>query len=86
MSSQPATQAPGRETGSPPSLAAPGIVLGMGLGGFVDGILLHQILQWHHLLTSTDTDNIGVPYYPRTRSTASRSTPCGTGSSTPSPG
>jgi uncharacterized membrane protein len=27
-------------------------VLGLGLGGFVDGIVLHQILQWHHLLTS----------------------------------
>jgi uncharacterized membrane protein len=26
-------------------------VLGLGLGGFVDGIVLHQILQWHHLLT-----------------------------------
>jgi uncharacterized membrane protein len=31
---------------------APGILLGVGLGGFVDGIVLHQILQWHHLLTS----------------------------------
>ncbi len=30
----------------------PGILLGMGLGGFVDGIVLHQILQWHHMLTS----------------------------------
>ncbi len=29
-----------------------GVVLGLGLGGFVDGILLHQVLQWHHLLTS----------------------------------
>ena len=28
-----------------------GIVLGMGLGGFFDGIVLHQILQWHHLVT-----------------------------------
>jgi uncharacterized membrane protein len=27
--------------------------MGIGLGGFVDGILLHQILQWHHMLTST---------------------------------
>ncbi|BBH70146.1 hypothetical protein ACTI_68310 [Actinoplanes sp. OR16] len=32
-------------------LALPGIVLGAGLGGFLDGILLHQVLQWHHLLT-----------------------------------
>lgn len=28
------------------------IVLGVGLGGFVDGILLHQILQWHNMLSS----------------------------------
>jgi uncharacterized membrane protein len=28
-----------------------GIVLGLALGGFFDGILLHQILQWHHLLS-----------------------------------
>lgn len=26
-----------------------GIVLGIGLGGFVDGILLHQIVHWHHM-------------------------------------
>ena len=25
--------------------------LGFALGGFFDGILLHQILQWHHLLS-----------------------------------
>jgi uncharacterized membrane protein len=30
----------------------PGVLLGIGLGGFVDGIVLHQILQWHHMLTS----------------------------------
>ena len=29
-----------------------GMFLGVGFGGFVDGILLHQILQWHHMLTS----------------------------------
>ncbi|HEX5997566.1 MAG TPA: DUF2243 domain-containing protein [Jiangellales bacterium] len=45
-------------------IALPGTILGVGLGGFVDGILLHQILQWHHLLTSTNTDNIGVKYHP----------------------
>lgn len=28
-----------------------GFMLGFGLGGFFDGILLHQILQWHHLLS-----------------------------------
>lgn len=29
-----------------------GILLGLGMGGFFDGIVLHQILQWHHMLTS----------------------------------
>ncbi len=29
------------------------VLLGVGLGGFFDGIVLHQILQWHHLLSST---------------------------------
>jgi uncharacterized membrane protein len=48
----------------PRGIGLPGTILGVGLGGFVDGILLHQLLQWHHMLTSTDTDNIGVPYYP----------------------
>lgn len=28
--------------------AAAGILFGLGLGGFFDGIVLHQILQWHH--------------------------------------
>ena len=27
--------------------------MGVGLGGFIDGIVLHQVLQWHHLLTDT---------------------------------
>lgn len=27
----------------------PGIVLGLGLGGFIDGIALHQIAQWHNM-------------------------------------
>ena len=31
---------------------AAGILFGLGLGGFFDGIVLHQILQWHHMLTS----------------------------------
>src|SRR5690606_24076561 len=28
-----------------------GFAIGFGLGGFFDGILLHQVLQWHHLLS-----------------------------------
>jgi uncharacterized membrane protein len=30
----------------------PTILLGIGLGGFFDGIVLHQILQWHHMLSA----------------------------------
>jgi uncharacterized membrane protein len=30
-----------------------GMLLGMGLGGFFDGIVFHQLLQWHHMLTAT---------------------------------
>ena len=26
-----------------------GVVLGLGLGGFVDGITLHQIMQWRNM-------------------------------------
>ncbi len=29
-----------------------GFLLGFSLGGFFDGILLHQVLQWHHLLSN----------------------------------
>lgn len=45
-------------------IALPGTVLGFGLGGFVDGILLHQILQWHHMLSSAGSDTIGLRPYP----------------------
>ena len=31
-----------------------GIFLGLGLGGFFDGIVLHQLLQWHHLVSSVE--------------------------------
>lgn len=36
-------------------LTIAGILLGIGLGGFFDGIVLHQILQWHHMLSGTGT-------------------------------
>lgn len=38
-------------TNSGPLISA-GLVLGVGLGGFLDGIALHQILQWHQMLSS----------------------------------
>ena len=34
-------------------LARAGLVLGMGFGGLADGIILHQILGWHHLVCYT---------------------------------
>jgi uncharacterized membrane protein len=43
--------APQRETTRPASIAAPAIVMGAGIGGFIDGILAHQIFQWHGMLT-----------------------------------
>ncbi|QLG62369.1 DUF2243 domain-containing protein [Halorarum salinum] len=33
-------------------LVQAGVLLGLGLGGFFDGIVLHQILQWHHMVSS----------------------------------
>ena len=41
---------------SPPK--APGFLFGLGLGGFIDGIVFHQVLQWHHMLTG---DSGGEP-------------------------
>ena len=44
-------QAPGdRAARERPSRAA-GLLYGIGLGGFLDGIVLHQLLQWHHLVS-----------------------------------
>jgi uncharacterized membrane protein len=33
-------------------LISAGLLIGAGLGGFVDGIVLHQILQWHNMLSA----------------------------------
>jgi uncharacterized membrane protein len=33
---------------------ASGLLYGLGLGGFVDGIVLHQILQWHHMVSHVE--------------------------------
>ena len=35
-----------------------GYLLGFAFGGFFDGILLHQILQWHHLLSAINGQDI----------------------------
>jgi uncharacterized membrane protein len=46
------------------AIISAGILLGAGLGGFVDGILLHQILQWHNMLSSLrpPTDLLAMKY------------------------
>jgi len=46
------------------ALIAAGTLLGIGLGGFVDGIVLHQILQWHNMLSSVvvPTDLVAMKY------------------------
>jgi uncharacterized membrane protein len=41
-----------RSTGAALPSKAPFLLLGLGLGGFVDGIVLHEILQWHHMISS----------------------------------
>ncbi len=46
------------DTTAPPTprtrrpLVSAGTVLGMGMGGFLDGILFHQLLQTHNMLTA----------------------------------
>jgi uncharacterized membrane protein len=36
-------------------LVIAGILFGLGQGGFFDGIVFHQILQWHHMFTNIET-------------------------------
>jgi len=40
-----------RETVARPPTKVSGLLYGLGLGGFIDGIVLHQILQWHHMVS-----------------------------------
>ncbi len=35
-------------------LRTSGILFGIGFGGFFDGIVLHQILQWHHMVSHVE--------------------------------
>lgn len=43
-------------------LLSAGLALGIGMGGFVDGILFHQILQFHNMLSARipNTDYVGA--------------------------
>ena len=33
----------------------PGLLFGLGFGGFVDGIVLREILQWHHMISGAQS-------------------------------
>lgn len=44
----------------PRPLIVAGLLLGVGLGGFVDGILFHQILQLHNMLSARRPPNTVV--------------------------
>jgi len=46
----PAAAASSPEPARPPSKAS-GLLYGLGFGGFLDGIVLHQVLQWHHMVS-----------------------------------
>ncbi len=50
------TQVQRDEAGNSNLLIGAGIVLGLGQGGFFDGIVFHQLLQWHHMFSSIETD------------------------------
>lgn len=54
-----------RERARPMSVVGPGLLMGLGLGGLLDGIVFHRLLDWHHVLSSETamtgtgiTDNI----------------------------
>ena len=42
----------GSKAGAYIPLTAAATIIGIGMGGFVDGIVLHQILQWHEMLSN----------------------------------
>jgi uncharacterized membrane protein len=43
---------PGLKMLTPVPLTTTSMILGIGLGGFIDGIVLHQVLQWHEMLSN----------------------------------
>jgi uncharacterized membrane protein len=47
------SSAPSRVESRPPSKLS-GLLYGLGLGGFIDGIVLHQVLQWHHMVSHVE--------------------------------
>lgn len=60
MITRPARSAATRTDESTPPPRLPTVLLGVGLGGFVDGIVIHQILQWHHMVSHTDDHRVST--------------------------
>ena len=52
MSDVPPRGSPPRSAPTRGPLIAAGLLIGAGMGGFVDGIVFHQILQWHNMLSA----------------------------------
>jgi uncharacterized membrane protein len=52
---------PARQIFTPVPVMTTAMVLGIGVGGFIDGIVLHHILQWHEMLSNKipATDYVG---------------------------
>lgn len=50
-----ALQSPSYKTLNPVPLSMASVVLGIGMGGFIDGIWFHQIFQWHEMLSNKVT-------------------------------
>lgn len=48
------------------SLRAPVVLCGVGFGGFFDGIVFHQILQTHHMISNAGDDRLGLDPQPTT--------------------
>jgi len=50
----------GSSGGAPGPARLPALLLGVGFGGFLDGIVLHQVLGWHHMVSATDRGDPGT--------------------------
>ncbi|WP_336205639.1 DUF2243 domain-containing protein [Nonomuraea sp. LPB2021202275-12-8] len=59
------TTAAEREQPTRRRIALPGALLGVGLGGFADGVVLHQILRWHHVLSGAGPATVNAASVPR---------------------
>lgn len=50
--------------GSTGRIAVPAILIGVGLGAMLEGVVFHQLLQWHHLMSDAGDARIGLAPFP----------------------